>query len=53
VGALAAGNIVTESAVRLASRALRLAGNRVARTTIAPSSGAWDAAARDRTRARP
>jgi hypothetical protein len=42
LGALATGNIVTESAVRLASRALRLAGNRVARTTIAPSSGAWD-----------
>jgi len=43
LGALATGNIVTESAVRLASRALRLAGNRVARTTISPSSGAWDA----------
>lgn len=43
VGALAAGNVVTESAVRSASRAVRLATSRVAQTTVNPSQGRWDA----------
>ncbi|WP_344407325.1 hypothetical protein, partial [Dactylosporangium fulvum] len=42
VAALAAGNLVTESAVRSASRAVRLATGRVAQTTVTPSRGAWD-----------
>ncbi|RZU76657.1 hypothetical protein EV384_5324 [Micromonospora kangleipakensis] len=42
VGALAAGNLVTESAVRSASRAVRLATSRVAQTTVTPSQGRWD-----------
>ncbi len=41
LGDLAAANLVTESAVRSASRRLRLASSRVARTTISPSAGAW------------
>jgi len=41
VAALAAGNVVTESAVRSASRTVRLASSRVARTTCTPSGGAW------------
>lgn len=43
VDALATGNVVTESAVRSASRAVRLATSRVAHTTINPSQGHWDA----------
>lgn len=43
VGALATGNVVTESAVRSASRAVRLATSRVAHTTVNPSQGHWDA----------
>ncbi|WP_406044551.1 hypothetical protein OG799_08755 [Micromonospora sp. NBC_00898] len=43
VGALAAGNLVTESAVRSASRAVRLSTSRVAQTTVTPSLGRWDA----------
>ena len=43
LGRLAVANLVTESAVRTASRQLRLASNRVARTTVAPSAGAWHA----------
>lgn len=43
VGALASGNVVTESAVRSASRAVRLATSRVAQTTVNPSQGHWDA----------
>ncbi|GHJ47583.1 hypothetical protein Cs7R123_49250 [Catellatospora sp. TT07R-123] len=42
LGALAAGNLVTESAVRSASRAVRLAAARVAKTTVSPSRGGWD-----------
>ncbi|MEU4558260.1 hypothetical protein AB0F72_07715 [Actinoplanes sp. NPDC023936] len=42
VGALAAGVVVTESAVRSASRAVRLATSRVARTTVTAGAGAWD-----------
>jgi hypothetical protein len=42
LSALAAGNIVTESAVRSANRVVRIAENRVARTTVAPSAGGWD-----------
>lgn len=42
LGALAAGNVVTESAVRSASRVVRLAGQRIARTTVAPSTGDWE-----------
>lgn len=41
LSALAGGNVVTESAVRSASRIMRIAESRVARTTVAPSSGAW------------
>ncbi|MEU4688645.1 hypothetical protein [Actinoplanes sp. NPDC023714] len=42
VGALAAGVVVTESAVRSASRAVRLATSRVARPTVTVGTGAWD-----------
>ncbi|MEA2197771.1 MAG: hypothetical protein QOJ25_1822 [Solirubrobacteraceae bacterium] len=42
LNALAAGNVVTESAVRSANRVVRIAANRVARTTVAPSGGRWD-----------
>ena len=42
LSALAGGNVVTESAIRAASRVVRLAESRVARTTIAPSAGRWD-----------
>lgn len=42
VEALATGNVVTESAVRSASRAVRLATSRVAQTTTSPSRGQWD-----------
>jgi hypothetical protein len=41
VGVLAAGNVVTETAHRRADRRLRLAVNRVARTTVSQSGGAW------------
>ncbi|GAA2374853.1 hypothetical protein Cme02nite_04200 [Catellatospora methionotrophica] len=41
LGALAGGSLVTESAVRSASRAVRLATSRVAKTTISPSRAAW------------
>ena len=41
LSALAAGNVVTESAVRSANRVVRIAESRVARTTVAPSGG-WD-----------
>ncbi len=41
LGALAAGTVVTESAVRSASRRVRLAGSRIARTTVTPSAGNW------------
>ncbi|WP_433218449.1 hypothetical protein ACQP00_12500 [Dactylosporangium sp. CS-047395] len=40
---LAGGIVVTESAVRSASRAVRLTTSRVAKATITPSRGAWDA----------
>ncbi|GAA2382247.1 hypothetical protein [Dactylosporangium salmoneum] len=40
-GQLAGGHVVTESAVRSASRAVRLATSRIARTTVVPSRGAW------------
>lgn len=42
LSALAAGNVVTESAVRSANRAVRFAENRVARTTVTASAGGWD-----------
>ncbi len=42
LSALAAGNVVTESAVRSANRVVRIAESRVARTTVAPSAGRWD-----------
>jgi hypothetical protein len=42
LSALAGGNVVTESAVRAASRVVRIAESRVGRTTVAPSAGAWD-----------
>ncbi|GAA3204253.1 hypothetical protein ACFO1B_42480 [Dactylosporangium siamense] len=41
VAQLAAGNVVTESAIRSASRTVRLATSRVAKTTVTPSQGAW------------
>ncbi|HVL07001.1 MAG TPA: hypothetical protein VM388_13510 [Acidimicrobiales bacterium] len=41
LSALAGGDVVTESAVRAASRVVRIAESRVGRTTVAPSSGAW------------
>jgi hypothetical protein len=40
---LASGNLVTETAARSASRRLRLASNRVARTTVTRSAGNWRA----------
>ncbi|WP_405088976.1 hypothetical protein [Microbispora sp. NBC_01389] len=40
--ALATGNVVTESAVRSASRTVRLATGRISRTTVGASRGAWD-----------
>jgi hypothetical protein len=43
--ALARGNVVTESAVRSADRLVHLGSHRVARTTVAPSGGDWDALA--------
>jgi hypothetical protein len=42
LSALAAGNVVTESAVRSANRVVRIAESRVAKTTVAPSGGRWD-----------
>jgi hypothetical protein len=42
VSALAAGVVVTESAVRSASRAVRLATSRVARSTVTVGAAAWD-----------
>jgi hypothetical protein len=42
LGALAGGNLITESAVRSASRAIRLGTGRVAKTTVSPSFGAWE-----------
>jgi hypothetical protein len=42
LSALAAGNVVTESAVRSANRLVRFAENRVARTTVTASAGGWD-----------
>jgi hypothetical protein len=42
LSALASGNVVTESAVRAASRVVRIAESRVGRTTVAPSAGHWD-----------
>jgi hypothetical protein len=41
VGSLAGGNVVTESAMRSARRAVRIASNRVAKTTVARSAGGW------------
>lgn len=42
VGALAAGDLVTESVVRTASRTIRAATSRVAQATVSPSQGRWD-----------
>ncbi|HWS34364.1 MAG TPA: hypothetical protein VN408_16685, partial [Actinoplanes sp.] len=42
VGALAAGTLVTESAVRSASRSVRLTASRVAKSTVTASTGAWE-----------
>ncbi|WP_214325746.1 SWIM zinc finger family protein [Nonomuraea sediminis] len=39
--ALATGNLVTESAVRSASRTVRLATGRISKTTVSPSQGDW------------
>lgn len=43
ISTLAAGNVVTESAVRSASRTIRFTTSRVAQTTVNPSQGQWDA----------
>lgn len=40
---LAHGEVVTESAVRAANRTVTLSTSRVAKTTLTPSSGRWDA----------
>jgi hypothetical protein len=42
VAAVAAGTLVTESAVRSASRTVRLSASRVAKSTVTASNGAWD-----------
>lgn len=42
VGALAGGVLITESAVRSASRTVRLPAGRIARSTVTVASGAWD-----------
>ncbi|WP_182883663.1 SWIM zinc finger family protein [Microbispora sp. H10949] len=39
---LATGTVVTESAVRSASRTVRLATGRISKTTVSASRGAWD-----------
>ena len=41
VAVLAAGNVVTDSALRSAGRVVRIGTNRVTRTTVAASSGDW------------
>ncbi|HEV2890195.1 MAG TPA: hypothetical protein VGX28_07435 [Frankiaceae bacterium] len=43
LSALAAGNVVTESAVRAANRLVRFAEGRLATTSVTPSAGAWGA----------
>lgn len=42
LGALASGNLVTESAARSASRTVALTSSRLAKTTVMPSAGGWD-----------
>lgn len=42
LAALAAGNVVSESAARSASRVVRLVSSRVGKTTVTPSNGGWD-----------
>jgi hypothetical protein len=42
LSALAAGHVVTESAVRSANRVVRFAESRLARTSLSPSPGDWD-----------
>lgn len=42
VAALAVGTVVTESAVRSASRTVKLGTGGLAKTTVSPSAGAWD-----------
>ncbi|GAA4926685.1 hypothetical protein [Actinoplanes utahensis] len=42
IGAVAGGTLVTESAFRSASRAVRLTESRVAKSTVTVSTGAWD-----------
>ncbi|MFF4771515.1 hypothetical protein ACFY05_01500 [Microtetraspora fusca] len=41
LASLATGNLVTESAVRSASRTVRLATGRISKTTVSPSRGDW------------
>ncbi|MFC4119980.1 hypothetical protein [Nonomuraea zeae] len=43
LSALATGTLVTESAVRSASRTVRLSTGRISRTTVSPSRGDWGA----------
>ncbi|HEX6361242.1 hypothetical protein [Actinophytocola sp.] len=42
LAALAAGNLVSESAARSASRVVRLVSSRVGKTSVTPSNGTWD-----------
>ncbi|GIH23294.1 hypothetical protein Aph01nite_16040 [Acrocarpospora phusangensis] len=42
LAALSTGNLVTESAVRSASRTVRLATGRISKTTVSPSRGDWN-----------
>ncbi|SDT79764.1 hypothetical protein [Actinoplanes derwentensis] len=42
IAALAAGTLVTESAIRSASRSVRLTASRVAKSTVTASTGAWE-----------
>ncbi|GII61521.1 hypothetical protein Skr01_16060 [Sphaerisporangium krabiense] len=41
LAALATGDLVTESAIRSASRTVRLAGGRISKSTVSPSRGGW------------
>ena len=43
LSALAGANVVTESAVRSANRVVRVAESRLAKTTVSPSAGGWEA----------
>lgn len=42
LAAIAAGNVVSESAARSASRVVRLVSSRAGKTSVTPSTGGWD-----------